>query len=120
MGMTHGYTSHGHSCCDLVADPRPTLIARCGGPAICSGCATEMNRLFHQCNAATAVDQPDLADPLVFELLFRNHVPAERTIRSTASETAVRSNIICDQDGEAWPCRIKRLLDETDQPSHRR
>lgn len=121
MGMTHGYTSHGHTCCDLAGPPE--LDTRCDGPGFCPGCAAEMN-LFHQRGAvdprATVAEQPDLADPLVFDLLLRNHMPAERTIKSTTSETAVRSDIICDQDGEAWPCRIKRLLDETDQPSHRR
>lgn len=48
--MSHGWTYHGHACCGLFddrADPvaRPLLVARCGGPAICSRCATSAAEL---------------------------------------------------------------------------
>ncbi|SET49616.1 hypothetical protein [Nonomuraea wenchangensis] len=36
------YTSHGHAYGVIDTDqPRPTLVARCGGPRLCKKCATE-------------------------------------------------------------------------------
>ena len=38
----HRYTAHGHSCCDLAAGPRPSAVAKCGGPAMCGKCGAEV------------------------------------------------------------------------------
>lgn len=37
----HGWTRHGHRCCDQATGPRPPRVARCGGPAICRDCAAD-------------------------------------------------------------------------------
>lgn len=36
----HGYTTHGHPCCKQAPTGRPGPVARCGGPGICTACAT--------------------------------------------------------------------------------
>ena len=41
-GWSHGYTRHGHSCCDLATGPRPNLVARCGGPGLCGECSADV------------------------------------------------------------------------------
>lgn len=53
----HGYTTHGHWCCNLVAPSGrlPTLVARCMGPPGCSKCATEAVRI-HMTMPSTHVD----------------------------------------------------------------
>lgn len=60
--------------------------------------------------------EPDLTDPLVWDLLQRNHVPEEQTIKRTDGAYA-RNTIVCEQDGMTWPCPTKLRLDATDQPS---
>jgi hypothetical protein len=48
------YTRHGHAYGLVNADePKPSLIARCGGPAICTVCATEIEEALkaYQCEA---------------------------------------------------------------------
>jgi hypothetical protein len=36
------YTSHGHAYGTVDAnEPRPTLVARCGGPGLCTSCSLE-------------------------------------------------------------------------------
>mgnify|MGYP001596125133 CR=1 FL=1 len=38
----HGWTRHGHRCCDQATGPRPAGgVARCGGPALCRNCAAD-------------------------------------------------------------------------------
>lgn len=37
----HGWTEHGHRCCDQATGPRPARVARCGGPRICKECAID-------------------------------------------------------------------------------
>lgn len=38
----HRHTAHGHPCCGSApVGGRPSMVARCGGPAICPKCATE-------------------------------------------------------------------------------
>ena len=37
----HGWTRHGHRCCDQATGPRPHNIARCGGPVLCRACAAD-------------------------------------------------------------------------------
>ncbi len=57
----HGYTSHGHACCDeAIGESRPNPVARCGGPGICPVCATEKNRLFHLPTEPEAVSVEDV------------------------------------------------------------
>lgn len=35
----HGWTRHGHRCCDQATGPRPPGgVARCGGPGLCGNC----------------------------------------------------------------------------------
>lgn len=39
----HGWTDHGYPCCDKVGHDNPHgATARCGGPAICAQCATQV------------------------------------------------------------------------------
>lgn len=63
--------------------------------------------------------EPDLTDPLVWELLNRNHVPEEtlNVMRMDGTMAHVGHAILCEKDAEPWPCRIRKLLDNTDQPS---
>jgi hypothetical protein len=58
---------------------------------------------------------PDLADPEVWELLSRNHVPMESMVRDQAKVT--HHGIYCEFDSEPWPCQVKLLLEDSDQPS---
>lgn len=40
----HVWTRHGHACCreaPLSPATRPTAVARCGGPGLCSKCSAE-------------------------------------------------------------------------------
>lgn len=37
----HGWTQHGHRCCDQATGPRPARVARCGGPVLCRECAAD-------------------------------------------------------------------------------
>jgi hypothetical protein len=50
LGEVHGWTTHGHACCHRLPMSaevdRPLMINRCGGPAICSTCATQAAQ-FH-------------------------------------------------------------------------
>lgn len=43
----HGWTSHGHSCCDrgLSVEPMPAATARCMGPPTCRVCWSEVEAL---------------------------------------------------------------------------
>jgi hypothetical protein len=43
----HGYTQHGHHCCGMAPAGRPDgmMVARCGGPGICSACSTAAARI---------------------------------------------------------------------------
>lgn len=36
-----GYTSHGHRIAGVVQTGRPTSVARCGGPGLCTVCSRE-------------------------------------------------------------------------------
>lgn len=63
---------------------------------------------------------PDLADPLVWELLSRNHVPEEEYSGVKMADGSVRVSqhrIVCEKDGELWPCRMRLLIEATDEPS---
>ena len=60
--------------------------------------------------------QLDLTDPLVWELLERNHRPEEQTIKRTDGK-AGPSVIVCEQDGMAWPCPTRLAIEDSDQPS---
>src|SRR5262245_15494737 len=58
----HHYTSHGHPCCGKArVGDRPAAIARCGGSAICSRCASEAASI-HVAHART--DLPRLLTEL--------------------------------------------------------
>jgi hypothetical protein len=57
----------------------------------------------------------DLEDHQVFHLVMRNHEPEEITIRGPAGH-AVRSWIVCEKDGEEWPCAVKRMLNAAARP----
>ena len=84
----HAWTTHGHSCCDQPGPPvaaRPQLIARCGGPAICTKCATDAAAIHvrtydpPQPNAALVVGPDDvlvLAFPTM-TLRERDHFRSE-------------------------------------------
>ena len=49
----HGWTTHGHWCCNLVepVPPVPASVVRCMGPPGCSKCATEAVQ-FHMTGAS--------------------------------------------------------------------
>lgn len=58
---THGWTTHGHPCCQQPGPPvgdRPDALARCGGAAICTECATDAARIH-----AAAADSPMTTEP---------------------------------------------------------
>lgn len=40
----HGWTSHGHACCELLATDPPPIQARCGGPGLCTVCSVQAAR----------------------------------------------------------------------------
>jgi hypothetical protein len=49
--MSHRWTTHGHACCPdapLAESTRPQVVARCGGPAICTACAVEAGAAHSQ------------------------------------------------------------------------
>lgn len=60
--IRHGYTPHGHPCCDQPpTGPRPGLVARCGGPGPCRECgvsAAGIHRAAPSPHACTCVGGP--------------------------------------------------------------
>lgn len=68
----HGWTRHGHRCCDQATGPRPGRVARCGGPAICRECAADA-AIRHSPGSGTfaapsAPSEPVQDQPRVWEL----------------------------------------------------
>ena len=61
--------------------------------------------------------EPDLTDPLVWDLLQRNHVPEEQVVHRVDGKPAY-SSIVCELDREPWPCPTRVKLDDTHQPTH--
>lgn len=43
---THGFTAHGHHCCELApVGERPNRVSRCGGTRMCRDCKDAANRI---------------------------------------------------------------------------
>jgi hypothetical protein len=60
--------------------------------------------------------EPDLSDPLVFHLISQNHQPMESIVLN--ADLSIRDHrIVCEKDYEPWPCRLRLLLNDTDEPS---
>lgn len=53
----------------------------------------------------------DLADPMVYELAEREHVPMEVRYFTGAESPA---SIQCEKDLEAWPCTVRRAIRDAD------
>lgn len=60
MSAEHGWTRHGHRCCDQATGPRPPL-ATCGGLAICRECAADA-AIRHSPGSGTFAAPPSLVD----------------------------------------------------------
>lgn len=41
----HGWTKHGHHCCDRDRPATVGMVARCGGAPLCPKCATDVARI---------------------------------------------------------------------------
>lgn len=61
-GPEHGWTRHGHSCCDQApAETRPSIVARCGGPGLCGECSADMV-IRHAPRTGRFTSSDDIAD----------------------------------------------------------
>jgi len=54
-----------------------------------------------------------LHDPRVREMADRNHQPTEVTVRNGVGITSCQ--VVCEQDGEAWPCALRGQIDAARQ-----
>jgi hypothetical protein len=54
-----------------------------------------------------------LHDPRVREMADRNHQPSEVTIRN--SYGIATCQVVCEQDGEEWPCSLRGQIDAARQ-----
>ena len=50
-----------------------------------------------------------LHDPRVREMAARNHQPTEVTVRN--SYGLATCQVVCEQDGEEWPCKLRGQID---------
>lgn len=55
----HAWTTHGHPCCRQpgpTVGTQPDTVARCGGPGICTDCATQATEIHGQTQPEPAAD----------------------------------------------------------------
>ena len=105
----HGYTSHGHACCDQAPEPLPVLVARCGGPGICTVCATE-NRLLHPITAS------ELPRPKSYEGCCRAAVDSDGHAHDHAQWYSDLVKAEAERDALAY--LLRRVMDEPIKITH--
>ncbi len=104
----HGWTRHGHRCCDQATGTRPARVARCGGPAICRECATDA-AIRHSPGSGTfaAPTSPSEPVPSTPRVWAMPELPADvSAVRDCFGNEWARGGQY--GPGELWHCRTDK------------